>query len=84
MKAKTCLKYEESQKFRDGKISLKIQNLLCFHVFNSSLRLKHRMSLIQRALDRPGVVDYFSNLYHGQKVRKKCLESFEGTNLPQR
>ena len=42
------------------------------------------MSLIQRELDSPGLVDYFSYPHHGQKVRKKYLETFEGKNLPQR
>ena len=42
------------------------------------------MSLIQRALDGPGLVDYISYPHHGQKVRKKFLEPFEGKDLPQR
>ena len=41
------------------------------HIFVSSLRLKHRMRFIQRTLDSPGLVDYFSYPHHGQKVRKK-------------
>ena len=54
------------------------------HIFVSSLRLKHRMRFIQRALDSPGLVDYFPYPHHGQKVRKKFLEPFEGKNLPQK
>ena len=54
------------------------------HIFVSSLRLKHRMQLIQRALDSPGLVDYFSYPHHGWKVRKNVLEPFECKNLPQR
>ena len=34
-------------------------------------------------LDIPGLVDHFSYSHHGQKVRTKFLESFEGKNLPQ-
>ena len=54
------------------------------HVFIYSLRLKHRMRLILRVLDIPGLVDYFLYPHHGQKVRKKCLEPFEGKNFPQK
>ena len=43
------------------------------HIFVSSLRLKHRMSLIQSVLYGPGLVDYFSYPHHGQKVRKIFL-----------
>jgi len=53
------------------------------HILASILRLKHRMNLIERALDSPGLVDYFSYPHHGQKVRKIFLESFEGQNVPQ-
>ena len=71
-----------------GKFWLKMRRMsiisIVLHIFVSSLRLKHRMSLIQRALDSPGLVDYFSYPHHGQKVRKKFLEPFEGKNLPQR
>ena len=35
------------------------------HIFVSSLRLKHRVSMIQRALDSPELVDYFSYPHHG-------------------
>ena len=54
------------------------------HIFVSSLRLKHRMRLIQRALNSHGLVDYFSYPHHDEKVCKNFLESFEGKNLPQR
>ena len=54
------------------------------HIFVSSLRLKHRMRLIQRALDSPGLVDYFSYPHHDYKVRKNFLEPFVGKNLPQK
>jgi len=58
-----------------GKLWLKMRRMsIIWHVLHicvSSLRLKHRMSLIQRALDSPGLVDYFSYPHHGWKVRKK-------------
>ena len=54
------------------------------HHFVSTLRSQHRMSLIQRALDSPGLLDYFSYLHHGQKVRKIFKVPLEGKNLPQR
>ena len=38
------------------------------HVFVSSLSLKHHMSLIWRVLNSPGLVHYFSNSHHGQKI----------------
>ena len=46
-----------------------------FVMFVSSLHLKYRMSLIQRALDSTGLVDYFSYPHHGQKVRKKIFRA---------
>ena len=54
-----------------GKLWLKMRRMsIIWHVLHicvSSLRLKHRMSLIQRALDSPGLVDYFSYPHHGFK-----------------
>ena len=38
------------------------------------------MGLIQRVLDIPGLVDYFSYPYHRPKLRKNILEPFEGKN----
>ena len=71
-----------------GKLWLKMRRMgiisPVLHIFVSSPRLKHRMRLIQRALDSTGLVDYFSYPHHGQRVRKKFLEIFEGKNLPQR
>ena len=62
------------------------ENKICHvrHDFVSRLRGKNRLSLILRALDIPGLFNYFSYPHHGQKVRKIFLESFEGKSLPQR
>ena len=55
--------------FTSGKLWLKMRRMSIIspvlHIFVSSLRLKHRMRLIQRALDSPGLVDYFSYPHHG-------------------
>ena len=72
-----------------GKLWLKMRRMSrispVLQILVSSLRLEHRMSLIQRALDSPVLVNYyFSYPHHGQKVRKKFLESFKGKNLPKR
>ena len=52
-----------------GKLWLKMRRMNVIspvlHIFVSSLRLKHRMSMIQRALDSPVLVDYFSYPHHG-------------------
>ena len=62
---------------RPGKLWSKMRRMSIIssvlHIFVSSLRLKHRMSLIQHVLDSPGLVDYFSYPHHGWKVRKKDL-----------
>ena len=55
-------------------------SLILFN-FVSSLRLKHRMSLIQRVLDSPELVYRFSYPNHGQKVRTKFLEPLEGNDF---
>ena len=52
------------------------------HIFVSRLHSKHRASLTQRALDSPGLVDYFSYPHHGQKMHKNfssqtCLKDEE-------
>ena len=44
---------------------------LVLYFFGSSLRLTHRMDLIQSALDTSDVVDYFLYPQHGQQVREK-------------
>ena len=46
---------------------------LVLHFFGSGLRLTRRMDLIQRALDTPDVVDYFSYPQHGQQVYEKLF-----------
>ena len=55
--------------FTSGKLWLKMRRVNVIspvlHIFVSSLRLKHRMSMIQRALDSPVLVDYFSYPHHG-------------------
>ena len=52
-----------------GKLLLKMRRMSIIssvlHIIVSNLRLKHRMRLIQRALDSPGLVDYFSYPHHG-------------------
>ena len=62
-----------------GKLWLKMRRMNVIspvlHIFVSSLRLKHRMGMIQRALDSPGLVDYFSYPHHGWKVRKKVFRA---------
>ena len=62
-----------------AKLWLKMRRMsiiwLVLYIFVSSLRLKHRMSLIQRALDSPELVDYFSYPHHGWKVRKKVFRA---------
>ena len=62
-----------------GKLWLKMRRIsIIWHVLHicvSSLRLKHRMSLIQCALESPGLVDYFSYPHHVWKVRKKVFRA---------
>ena len=63
------VKKNEKCQNTSGKLWLKMRRMSIIspvlHIFVSSLRLKHRMSLIQRALDSPGLVDYFSYPHHG-------------------
>ena len=60
-----------------GKLWLKMRRMSIIwhvlHFFDSSLRLTSRMDLIQRALDTPDLVDYFSYPHHDQKVHKKVF-----------
>ena len=65
LKCNSC----ETIHITSGKLWLKMRRMNVIspvlHIFVSSLRLKHRMSMIQRALDSPGLVDYFSYPHHG-------------------
>ena len=67
-------KYTYFIQFTSGKLWLKMRRMrlisLLLHFFGSSLCLTRRMDLIQRALDTPDVVDYFSYPEHGQQMRE--------------
>ena len=73
------MRHDSIPSFTSGKLWLKMRRMsIIWHVLHicvSSLRPKHRMSFIQRALDSPGFVDYFSYPHHGWKVRKKVFRA---------
>ena len=68
-----------------GKLWLKMRRMsiiwLVLHFFGSRLRFTRRKDLLQRALDTPDFVDYFSYPQHGQQVCKNFFRSIWSQKL---
>ena len=66
------MKIDESQKFREVVLILKIDDFLLFFHFYDILTLStHAMHPIQRALESPDLEEYFQYQIQCEKIKKR-------------
>ena len=71
------MKIDESQKFREVVLILKIDDFLLFFHFYDILTLStHAKHPIQRALESPDLEEHFQYQIQCEKIKKKFLETF--------